>query len=80
MLGLLVALERHISSLSTETDAEEIHRLNAALHALRDSAGIYLSWARQFAKLVAQGTEADEAELMDLFSEGGEDFQNPIFG
>ena len=82
MLGLLGTFERHIGLLSSETDAGEIRRLNAAVHALRDSAGIYLTWARQYAKLVDREGDAGEAKaaMQDFMEEDNKDFQNPIFG
>lgn len=81
MLGLLAAFERHIASLESQNEQAEISGMNAKAQALRDSAGIYMTWAKQYAKLVAPEAEKDrEAWPDDFLDEGGRDFQNPIFG
>jgi len=80
MEKLILVLERHIESLETsEANTEKLQHLTKGIHAIRDSAGIYLSWAKHYAKLVSEG-EAESLEDHESFlDEGGGIAGDPLF-
>ncbi len=82
MERLILSFERRIESLEpSEANAEELQRLTKGIHAIRDSAGIYLSWAKQYAKLVGEGEERETVEDLESFlDEGGGITEGPHFG
>lgn len=83
--NLILTLERYIEELKpVERDTATIARLTSGVGALRDSAGIYLTWARQYARLVGEGEYAglgrsSNGDLEDFLDEGGGSFENPLF-
>ena len=82
MDSLILSFERRIKSLEpSEANTEELQRLNKGIHAIRDSAGIYLSWAKHYAKLVGGGGGRESLEELESFlDEGGGITEGPHFG
>ena len=81
MERLILSFEKHIESLEpSEANAEELQRLTKGIHAIRDSAGIYLSWAKQYAKLVGEREGESLEDLGSFLDEGGGIAGNPLFG
>jgi hypothetical protein len=81
MERLILAFERRIESLEpSEANAEELQRLMKGIHAVRDSAGIYLSWAKHYAKLVGEYERETLEDLEGFLDEGGGMTGDPRFG
>jgi len=81
MERLILAFEKRIESLEpSEANAEELQRLTKGIHAVRDSAGIYLSWAKHYAKVVGEGESETPEDLESFLDEGGGITGNPQFG
>lgn len=81
MERLILSFERRIESLEPSgANAEELQRLTKGIHAVRDSAGIYLSWAKHYAKLVGEGEGETVEDLESFLDEGGGITGNPMFG
>jgi hypothetical protein len=81
MERLILSFERRIEDLGTsKANAEELQRLTKGIHAVRDSAGIYLSWAKHYAKLVDEGEGEMVEDLEDFLNEGGGTNGNLLFG
>ena len=81
MERLLLSFERHIEGLEpSEANAEELQRLTKGVPAIRDSADIYLTWARQYAKLLGEDEGEDRLDLDSYLDEGGGMTGNPFSG
>jgi hypothetical protein len=81
MERLILSFEKRIESLEPSgANAEELQRLTKGMHAVRDSAGIYLSWAKHYAKLVGEREGETLEDLEDFLDEGGGRTGNPMFG
>ncbi len=78
---LILSFEMRIESLEpSEANAEELQRLTKGIHAIRDSAGIYLSWAKHYAKIVGEGGSEALEDLESFLDEGGGITEDPWFG
>ena len=79
MEKLILSFERHIENLEASgANEEKLQRLTKGIHAVRDSAGIYMSWAKHYAKVVGEeGGEVLE-DLEDFLGEGGDVTENPF--
>ena len=78
---LLFSLERHIEGLDpSAANAEEHQRLTKGVDAIRDSAGIYLTWARHYAKLLGEEEGEARLDLDSYLDEGGGISENPFSG
>jgi hypothetical protein len=89
MERLILSFQNHIEKLeSSGGNPEEIQRLTVGMHAVRDSAGIYMSWAQHFAAALGEGEEEArrardrdlDAFLNEFLDEGGGTTENPFFG
>jgi hypothetical protein len=81
MERLILSFERRIEGLKpSEANAEELQRLTKGIHAVRDSAGIYLSWAKHYAKLVGEYERETLEDLENFLDEGGGITEDPRFG
>jgi len=81
MERLLLSFERHIKGLDpSAANAEELQRLTKGIDAIRDSAGIYLTWARHYAKLLGEEEGEARLDLDSYLDEGGGMDGNQFFG
>jgi hypothetical protein len=81
MENLILSFERHIDGReSSGASPEELQRLSKGFHTIRDSAGIYLSWARHFAKVLGEEEGEARQDLEDFMDEGADSSGNPMFG
>ena len=79
MERLLLSFERHIEGLEpSEANAEELQRLTKGIPAIRDSAGIYLTWARHYANLLGEEEGEARVDLDSYLAEGGGITENPL--
>ena len=81
MERFMFSLERHIEGLdSSAANSEELQRLTKGIDAIRDSAGIYLTWARHYAKLLGEEEGEARLDLDSYLDEGGGMTGNPFSG
>lgn len=81
MEELVLTFEKHLGDREAAgASAEELDRLTKGLHAIRDSAGIYMSWARHFAKVLGEADEGYDREMEEFLDEGGGISDNPLLG
>lgn len=81
MERLLLAFERHIEGLETsESNAAELQHMAKGIHAIHDSGGIYLTWARHYEKLLGEEEGEAREDLESYLDEGRGISENPLFG
>jgi len=83
MERLILTVQSHIKELeSSGGHEEEVQRLTIGMHAVRDSAGIYMSWAKNFASALGEGEARKDIDefMIEFLEEGGGTSENPFFG
>ncbi len=81
MERLILTFEAQIAAREAAgAPPEELDQLTKGMHAVRDSAGIYMSWAKHFSKQLDVEDPDLEQDMQEFLDEGGGSGQNPLFG
>jgi len=81
MERLILSFKKYIDGMEASgASVVELQHLTKGIHAIRDSSGIYMTWAKHFAKLVGEEGEGAEEDLNGFLDEGEGIPGSPLFG